>query len=96
VVVVQGYLAHKKPHPPRTLQLNYVYGPTAVLGGGGVLLSKVPLYRNFKRGIKKKKNTREKKKKVGDSRHVAPCRRGPAYIQGYLAHKKSPHPSTLQ
>jgi len=31
---VQGYLAHKKPHPPRTLQQDYAYGPTAVLGVG--------------------------------------------------------------
>ena len=29
-----GYLAHKKPHPPRTLQQDYAYGPTAVLSGG--------------------------------------------------------------
>ena len=40
----QGYLAHKKPHPPRTLQHDYAYGPTAVLGGGRVLMSEVALF----------------------------------------------------
>ena len=32
---VQGYLAHKKRPPPRTLQKAYAQGPTVVLGGGG-------------------------------------------------------------
>ena len=31
--VVQGYLAHKKLHPPRTLQQDHAVGPTGVLGG---------------------------------------------------------------
>ena len=33
---VQGYLAHKKLLPPRTIQLDYAQGPTVVLGGGAV------------------------------------------------------------
>ena len=33
---VQGYLAHKKQRPPRTLQQEYTQGPMAVLGGGAV------------------------------------------------------------
>jgi len=33
---LQGYLAHKKHPPPRTLQWDYTYGPIAVLGGGAV------------------------------------------------------------
>ena len=34
-VLVQGYLAHKKPRPPRTLQREHAKGPMMVLGGGG-------------------------------------------------------------
>ena len=30
---VQGYLAHKKPPPPRTLQQDHAYGSMGVLGG---------------------------------------------------------------
>ena len=41
---VQGYLAHKKLPPPRTLQWADAYGPRAVLGGGQFLMSEVPLY----------------------------------------------------
>ena len=33
---LQGYLAHKKERPPRTLQQDYVWGPTVVQGGGAV------------------------------------------------------------
>ena len=33
---VHGYLAHKKTHPPRTLQQDCAYAPTAVLGGGSL------------------------------------------------------------
>ena len=41
---LQGYLAHKKTHPPRTLPKAYTSGPKGVLGGeGGVLMSEVPL-----------------------------------------------------
>ena len=40
---LQGYLAHKRPQPHRTLQKDYAYGPTAVLGGGPFLMSEVPL-----------------------------------------------------
>jgi len=41
---VQGYLAHKKPHHPRTLNWAYAQGPMVVLGGGGlVLMSEVTL-----------------------------------------------------
>jgi hypothetical protein len=38
LVVIQGYLAHKKPYPHRTLQLDFAYGPMVVLGGGGFFL----------------------------------------------------------
>ena len=31
---LQGYLAHKKPPHPRTLQKAYAWGPTVLLGGG--------------------------------------------------------------
>ena len=33
--MVQGYLAHKNPLPPRTLQLDYTWGRIMVLGWGG-------------------------------------------------------------
>ena len=39
---LQGYLAHKNTNPPGTLQ--QAYGPTVVLGGGGRLMSEVPLH----------------------------------------------------
>ena len=32
---LQGYLAHMKLPPPRTLLKDYAYGPVVVLGGGG-------------------------------------------------------------
>ena len=35
---IQGYLAHKKPQPPRTLQEDCAYGPVAVPGGKGGFL----------------------------------------------------------
>ena len=31
---VQGYLAHKKQRPPRSLQQDYAQGPMVVSGGG--------------------------------------------------------------
>ena len=34
VVYVQGYLAHKKSHSPRTLHEDYAYGHMVSLGGG--------------------------------------------------------------
>ena len=40
---LQGYLAHKKPRPPKTLQEDYAYEPTIVLGGGRFLMSEAPL-----------------------------------------------------
>ena len=40
---LQGYLAHKKHPPPRTLQSDYTSGPTVVLGVGLFLMSEVPL-----------------------------------------------------
>ena len=38
-ISLQGYLAHKKQRPPRTLQQGCAVGPVVVLGGevGGVL-----------------------------------------------------------
>jgi len=47
VTHVQGYLAHKKLHPPtcRTLQQAYAWGLRAILGGGGrCLMSEAPPY----------------------------------------------------
>ena len=38
---VQGYLAHKKHPPPRTLQYDYVYGPLLALRRGGVSYDRV-------------------------------------------------------
>ena len=35
---LQGYLAHKKQRPPRTLQQDYAEGPALVLGGRGEFL----------------------------------------------------------
>ena len=35
---VQGYLAHKKPPPPKTLQYACASGPTVFLWGGGAVL----------------------------------------------------------
>ena len=32
-LLVQGYLAHKKQRPPRTLQKDHAYGPRSGLGG---------------------------------------------------------------
>ena len=40
---VQGYFAHKKPHPPRTLQYDHSWGPMVALGGELFLMSEVPL-----------------------------------------------------
>ena len=40
---VQGYLAHKKQRPPRTLQQDYAQHLTVVLGGGRFLMSEVHL-----------------------------------------------------
>ena len=41
----QGYLAHKNPPPPRSLQQDYTQGPMVVLKGGGAFhMSEVPLY----------------------------------------------------
>jgi hypothetical protein len=34
--VLQGYLAHKKPHPPMTLQQAYAEGPVVAWGGGAI------------------------------------------------------------
>ena len=34
VLLLQGYLAHEKETLPRTLQQDYAYGATVVLGGG--------------------------------------------------------------
>ena len=34
----QGYLAHKKQPPPRTLQKDDAQSPMVVLGGGGTFL----------------------------------------------------------
>ena len=42
-VGVQGYLAHKKPRPPRTLPQDNALGSRGVLGGAQILMSKVPL-----------------------------------------------------
>ena len=33
ILLAQGYLAHKKHPPPRTLQKGYTGGPMVVLGG---------------------------------------------------------------
>ena len=46
---IQGHLAYKKPHHPRTLQSAYAQGPVVVLGGGHFLMSEVPLYLTHKR-----------------------------------------------
>jgi hypothetical protein len=35
-ITLQGYLAHKKVQPPRTLEKAYAYGPVPILGGGAV------------------------------------------------------------
>ena len=35
---LQGYLAHQQQRPPRTLQKDYAWGPTVVLGEGGLFL----------------------------------------------------------
>ena len=35
-VRLQGYLAHLKTPPPRTLQKDYAWGPVVALGGGAV------------------------------------------------------------
>ena len=40
---LQGYLAHKKHPPPRTLQWDYTYGPMVILGGVLFLMSEVLL-----------------------------------------------------
>ena len=53
---MQGYLAHKKPPPPRTLPQAYAWGPTAALRGARFLISEVPLYRE--RPCQAKRHTR--------------------------------------
>ena len=40
---VQGYLAHKKTQPSRTLLWDYAWGPLVALGGWRFLISEVPL-----------------------------------------------------
>ena len=40
---LQGYLAHKKLRPPRTLQQDYALGPMVVLGGGLFLMREVTM-----------------------------------------------------
>ena len=35
---LEGYLAHNKTPPLRTLQQDHTWGPMVVLGGGGVFL----------------------------------------------------------
>ena len=43
-VALQGYPAHKKHPPHRTLHKDYALGLMVVLGGGGLfLMSEVPL-----------------------------------------------------
>ena len=39
---VQGYLAHQKERPPRTLHLDFAGGPMEFLEGGWFLMSEVP------------------------------------------------------
>ena len=41
---LQGYLAHERQAPRRTLQQAYVQRPMVVLGGGLFFMSEVPLY----------------------------------------------------
>ena len=41
---LQGYLAHKKQHPPRTPQKPSAQGPMVILWGWVFLMSEVPLY----------------------------------------------------
>jgi len=43
-VLVQGYLAHKKQRPPRTVQQEYAQGPMVVLWGGAVYYERVLCY----------------------------------------------------
>ena len=43
---LQGYLAHKKQRPPKTLQQEYAQGPTVVLRERKFLMSELPLYRD--------------------------------------------------
>jgi len=40
---LQGYVAHKKQPPPRTLQQDYAWGPIVLLREGSFLMSEVPL-----------------------------------------------------
>ena len=42
---VQGYLAHKKQPPRRTLQYPYGQGPRVILDGWAFLMNDVPLHR---------------------------------------------------
>jgi len=49
---LQGYLAHKKPSPSRTLLKTHAYGPAVVLRGRRFLMSEVPLYHSC-RGLNK-------------------------------------------
>jgi len=42
---LEGYLAHNKPHPPRTVQQAYAQGPTVILGRGAFSYERgTPLY----------------------------------------------------
>ena len=41
-IPVQGYLAHKKPRLPRTLQKEHAKGSMVALGGWAFLMSEVP------------------------------------------------------
>ena len=41
---VQGYLAHKKLPPPRTLQQAYAKGHIVILGGWTLFRGEIPLH----------------------------------------------------
>ena len=81
---VQGYLAHKKLSPPRTLQWAYAQGPTVVIWGGHFIMSEVPLDSSASL-----LNPPFSSRHAGYAVHIR-------QLQGYLAHKKPQPPRTLQ
>jgi len=78
VRALHEYLAHKKPRSPRTLQWDYAYAPTAVLGGWGVVVSEMSLHQAGE---------------DTPSRGAPPWSTSQRdTLQGYLAHKNTPPP----
>ena len=95
--MIQGYLAHKKHPPRRTLQERYASKPMMTLWGWVFLTSEVPLY-----GTHLCPDIRGGRDKIVDvfPPGTTPKGRAPSWnrtsLQGHLAHEKPRPHRTLQ